>query len=124
MSELVYVKKATGNTWLVGMPTVTIEGVTDMKALKSFDVTKTTDATHMKDADGITRASVYADVSASGSATLVHDATTVPKVKDSITYNGETYVITSVGESYSADAKFAMTNVSFESFEGWATASE
>lgn len=117
MSDLVFVKRTSGNQWTVGMPDVSIGGL-NKKSMKSFDVTKTVDSTPMKDADGITRAVVYADVLSNGSCTFVHESSSKPEPKETFTYEGVEFVILSVGESYNADGKWAMTNVTFEGYEG------
>ena len=124
--KIIYVRKNANHEWVVGVPVdqVTIPNVTDKKALKSFSFSRSITAKHEKDADDITRLSVYSDKSSTGSVNMCYTKGQKPEPGEAIVFTDDAgkvrkLQITSVGTEYSSTSTCAMCNVSFEHFDGW-----
>lgn len=125
-TNIVYVRRNAANQWVVGMPTdaLAIPNVTDAKALKSFSLTRQIAGKHEKDADDITRVSVYADVSSTGNLTLCYTKGQKPEPGDVIKYTDDAgkvraLQVMSVGVEYASSNTVAMCPISVEHYDGW-----
>lgn len=124
--KIVYVRKNANHEWVVGVPTdsLQIPNVDDLKSLKSFSFSRSITSKHEKDADDITRLSVYSDISSTGSLNLCYAKGKKPEPGEAIVFTDDAgkvrrLQITSVGTEYSSSSPCAMCNVSFEHFDGW-----
>lgn len=120
-SPLVHIRRGQhASNWIVGIDSApTVSGVSE-KSITSVQEQNNIESVHVKDADGITRMSVYFNSSTSVNVTANYEGT-APSPGETLTYLDKEFQITNVSVTKQQSSGGQCT-ITAEYFAGWGAA--